>query len=136
MKKQVGIWIDTKKAVIISLKGKGHDIKIVESSIEGRERVAGEGKQFARFGVQFSNFEQRNEKHKAQEVHDYLKNVVSEIRDADEVVLFGPAEMKTELQKFIHHEIPPVPAIEKVVPADSMTENVMVAWVKDFFHNY
>ena len=44
MKKRSGIWIDTKRAVIVRLIGKAQQMKTVYSSIEGRERVPGEKK--------------------------------------------------------------------------------------------
>ena len=101
MKKQAGIWIDTKKAVIIFLKTNAEDIKTVHSSIEGRERVPGEKKLFARFGYQFPNFETKKENRRIHKAQDYFRKVANEIKDTDEVVLFGPAEMKTELEKFM-----------------------------------
>jgi len=135
MKKQVGIWIDTKKAVIISLKKNGEDIKIVNSFIEGRERVAGEKKlgKSSRFEIQFSNFEKKKENRKIHEVQNYFRKVVNEIKDTDEVVLFGPAEMKTELEKFILNKSLQAPIIKRVETTDSMTKNQMVAWVKKFY---
>ena len=61
----------------------------MKSSIEGRERIPGEKKQFSRFGIQFSNFETKKENRKNHEIQKYLENVVDEIKDAEEVVLFG-----------------------------------------------
>lgn len=134
MKKQSGIWIDRKKAVIVRLIGKGQELKIVDSSIEGRERVPGEKKMFARFNYQFPNFKSKKEKRDAHEIHNYLKRVVDEIKDTDEVVIFGPAQMKTELEKYILDESSHLPVIRRVETTDDMTENEKVAWVKNFFH--
>ena len=129
---RAGIWIDTEKAVIVFLKGKGHTIRIVDSLIESRERIPGESKMYTRFGVQFSNFETKKENRKNHEVQKYLEKVVAEIKDADEVVLFGPAEMKTELEKFMLKKSIQSPIIRRVETTDSMTQNQIVAWVKDF----
>lgn len=132
---KAGIWIDTEKAVIVFLKGKGHNIKTVDSLIEGRERIAGETKMFSRFEVQFSNIETKKENRKIHDVQHYLKNVVDEIIDVDEVVLFGPAEMKTELEKFMLKRSIQSPVIRRVETTDSMTQNQIVAWVKDFYED-
>ena len=134
-KMQAGVWIDTEKAVIVILKGKGHTIKIVDSLIESRERVPGEKKLYSRFGVQFSNFETKKENRKIHDVQHYLKKVVDEIKGTDEVVLFGPAEMKTELEKFMLKRSIQAPIIRRVETTDSMTQNQMVAWVKDFYED-
>lgn len=41
MKNQTGIWIDTKKAVIVFLEEDSHKGSYVFSFIEGRERIPG-----------------------------------------------------------------------------------------------
>ena len=132
---KAGIWIDTEKAVIVLFKGKGHEIKTVHSFIESRERVPGESKMYTRFGVQFSNFETKKENRKNHDIQKYLKTVVDEIKGTDEVVLFGPAEMKTELEKFMLKKSIQSPIIRRVETTDSMTENQIVAWVKDFYED-
>jgi len=132
---KAGIWIDTEKAVIVFLKGKGHNIKTVESLIEGRERIPGEKKMFSKFEVQFSNIETKKENRKNHEIQNYLKKVVDEIKDTDEVVLFGPAEMKNELEKFMLKKSIQSPVIRRVETTDSMTQNQIVAWVKSFYED-
>lgn len=135
MKKQTGIWIDTKQAVIVSLEETNHPVKIIYSSIEGRERIPGEGKWFTRFGNRFMNFEKKKEQRRSNEIREYLKNVANEIKDVDELVLFGPAAMKTELDKYIRNNAVPAPSIKGVEAADSMTENQIIAYVKKFYQN-
>lgn len=135
MKKQAGIWIDAKKAVIVFLVGNNHTLKTIHSNIESRERIPGETKWFTRFGNQFLNFEKRKKNRRANEIRNYLKGVVNEIRNADELVLFGPAGMKTELEKTIWKETTHSPVIRAVETADSMTENQMVAWIKNYYQN-
>ena len=133
MKKQSGIWIDRKKAVVVRLIGKGQELKIVYSFIERREKVPGEKKMFTRFNYQFPNFKNKKENRNAHEIHNYLKRVVDEIKDTDEVVIFRPAQMKTEVEKYILDESSHLPVIRRVETTDDMTENEKVAWVKNFF---
>jgi len=135
MKNQTGIWIDTKKAVIIFLEGKNHSLKTIHSNIESRERIPGETKWFTRFGNQFLNFEKKKKNRRANEIRIYLKDVTNEIRHANELVLFGPAGMKTELEKTIWKETTHSPVIRAVETADSMTDNQIVAWVKNYYQN-
>ncbi len=134
MKKQAGIWIDAKKAVIVFLEGSNHTIKAIHSNIESRERIPGETKWFTRFGNQFLNFEKRKKNRRANEIRNYLKDVVNEIQHSDELVLFGPASTKKELEKAVLMNAPHSPVIKAVETADSMTENQMVAWVKNYYH--
>lgn len=135
MKKQTGIWIDTKKAIIVYLKENNQEVKTIHSLIEGRIRIPGEVKWFTRFANQYLNFEKKKENRRSNEVRNYLKNVVQEIGDADELVLFGPAEMKKELDKMIRNDPALSGIISEVKAADSMTENQIVAWVKNYYQN-
>lgn len=61
MKKNIGIWIDSKQAFIIKLSNTKHTIKTIESNIEFRERVEGESKKFGRFGGQYISYEKHRE---------------------------------------------------------------------------
>ena len=133
MKKKTGIWIDTKKAVIISLTESNHEVKTILSSIEGRKRIPGETRLFSRFGFHILDFGKKKKNRLANEKQEYLKKVVTEIKDTTEIVLFGPAGMKIELEKFIGDEAVLTSKLIAVETADSMTENQMVAWVKKYY---
>ena len=133
MKKQTGIWIDTKKAMIVFLEENDYTIRIINSGMESRVRIPGEVKWFTRFANQYLNFEKKKENRRSNEIRNYLKNVVNEIRNAEELVLFGPAGMKTELEKMIQNDPVLSRVISGVETADSMTENQIVAWVKNYY---
>jgi len=133
MKKQTGIWIDTKKAVIVLLTENNQEVKNILSSIEGRERIPGETRAFSRFGFQFLDFGKKKKNRLAIEKREYLKNVIAAIKDANEIVLFGPAGMKIELEKTIQDDVVLASKLKAVETADSMTENQMVAWVKNHY---
>jgi len=133
MKKQTGIWIDTKKAVIVLLTENNQEVKNILSSIEGRERILGETRAFSRFGFQFLDFGKKKKNRLAIEKREYLKNVIAAIKDANEIVLFGPAGMKIELEKTIQDDVVLASKLKAVETADSMTENQMVAWVKNHY---
>ena len=61
--------------------------------------------------------------------------MVNETNVSDELVLFGPAAMKSELEKAIWKDTTHTPVIRAVEAADSMSENQIVAWVKHYYHN-
>lgn len=135
MKKQTGVWLDKEKAIIINLSEGNHTIKHIESNINIRERIPGEGKKFGRFGSQFLSLENKKKNRvKKQTAKYYLKKIVLEIKNSDEIVLFGPAEMKTELKKMIFENNKISSKLVAVKTADSMTENQLVAWVKEYYN--
>lgn len=130
---QTGIWIDTKKAVIVSLAENNHSVKTILSSIEGRERIPGEARLFTRFGFQYLDSGKKKKNRLANEKREYLKNVMAEVKDCTETVLFGPAGMKTGLEKLIKKNALLAHKLKSVETADSMTENQVVAWVRKYF---
>ena len=134
MKTQTGIWLDREKACVINLTEGKHNIKTIESDISKRERFEGEGKEYGRFGGQFLSMENKKKNRLKKQFDDYLRNIISVIKTADEIVLFGPAEMKTDLEKLIMKDHNLKDRLVAVKTADSMTEKQLVAWVKEFYN--
>ena len=130
---KTGIWIDSKNAYIVSLSGSEANLSIVSSGIEGVTRIDGEGKEYGRFGDQYTTMENKQENKKMHEIADYLEEVIEKVKSADEIVVFGPAQMKIELEKQIKENQPLAKKLLEVVSADSMTENQIIAWVKDYY---
>lgn len=135
MKTQTGIWLDNEKAAIITLKTFGYKLNTIASDISTKERFDGETKKYGRFGNQSLSPEKHKERRIKEQTSIYLKNLISEIKNVDELVLFGPANMKKELRKQILQDATLTPKLKAVLSADSMTKNQMVAWVKEFYRS-
>ena len=133
MEKQTGIWLDKEKAIIINLREGKHRIKRLRSEITTRERFPGESKKFGKFGNQFLSMESKKRNMVKNQADEYLKKIINEIRYVDKLVLFGPAEMKTQLEKAILKNSMISKKLVAVEPADNMTENQLVAWVKEYY---
>ena len=133
MEKQTGIWLDKEKAIIINLREGKHSIKRLRSEITTRERFPGESKKFGKFGNQFLSMESKKRNMVKNQADEYLKKIINEIRYVDKLVLFGPAEMKTQLEKAILKNSMISKKLVAVEPADNMTENQLVAWVKEYY---
>jgi hypothetical protein len=134
MQKQIGVWIDLKKAVVVFLGENNHDLRTITSQIEKRERIPGETKIFARFGEQFLEFSKKKKNRLTNQIQGYLEKVVTEIKEADEIVLFGPANMKIELEKFIRKDKKLAGRVRAIRTTDSMTDNQIAAWVRSYYH--
>lgn len=135
MKKQTGIWLDHEKALVVTLVESGYTLKIIESDIITRERVDGETRKYGRFGDQSLNHEKHKERRIEKQVSNFLHHLLREIKEVDELVLFGPANMKKEFEKHILKDPTLASKLKAVVSADSMSNNQMVAWVKNFYIN-
>jgi len=133
MKTQIGVWIDKKKAIIIKLAGKASSVNYVYSELDDKQKIDGEGKLFGRFGTQFLSLENKKENRNKKQITAYLKKIILLIKNTDEIVLLGPSGMKNELKKMMLEDYYLKTKIVAVITSDSMTENQLVARVKEFF---
>ena len=68
---QTGVWIDTKKAVIVYLKGKS--TLTIDSGIEKRVREKGESKQYSRFHDQYLSPEKSKQNRQLEQAKDFFR---------------------------------------------------------------
>jgi hypothetical protein len=135
MKKNIGIWIDSHQAVIISLSNSTHKVKKIDSNIEFRKRVEGESKKYGRFGGQYLTYEKNRENRRNEQTNLYFKQLLKEVVNCKSVVLFGPSNMKILFEKEIKNNKQLSNKLIGSYSADAMTENQIIAWVKDFYNN-
>ena len=124
MTKQVGLWIDHRKAVIVRLKGQEEEIKLVESNAEKHVRFSG--------GQQDVSAENQRDRRLAGQLDKYYEEVIACIRDADSIVIFGPGEAKRELEKQMENAdlSGRIAGIETV---DKLTDRQLAAKVREQF---
>ncbi len=133
MKNNIGIWIDTKQAIVVKLSNNNHSLKKIESNIVIRERVPGETKKFGRFGGQYLTYEKNRKNRKHEQTGDFLKTLIKEISNADSIVIFGPSNMKNILAKEIKQSFQLKSKLVGVANSEQLTDNQIIAWVKHFY---
>jgi hypothetical protein len=133
MKRNIGIWIDSKHAVIITLVNEQVALKKIESNIEFRVRIPGEAKKFGRFGGQYLTYEKNRLMRKTHQTNQFLRSLIKEIISCDAVVIFGPSNMKKMLEKEILKTANLTNKLQGVYNAELMTDNQMKAWVRDYY---
>lgn len=131
--KQVGIWIDKREAKIILIEDGNESLTTIQSEIEEFNPKGGSGTKFKggpQDVVQDSKYTER-EKHQQKR---FFKNIVAQIGNSDQIVIFGPAEMGEKLYSELSKSYPTVyNKVNGVKSADSMTDNQVKAWVRDFY---
>ena len=134
MKRQTGIWIDTSKAIIVTLEG-GKDEKIseIDSAVENKVYHDKEGNKGTFSGVHHGNSETKFDNRKKEQLDFFIKEVLSYVKGADELFVFGPAETKIKLEQKIQGEKLFANKLKAVETADKMTLNEIVAKVKKFY---
>ncbi len=137
MKKQIGIWMNTDKAVLVKLlDGKEDTVQTIESNIESRPHNPREDKPGSKTGAVLLDLGKKMTHRKNHQMHDYFEKVMHSLNsDAGEIYLFGPSTTKKhfgkELKKHPEYSSKKV----EVEPADKMTKPQMIAKVKKHFTN-
>jgi hypothetical protein len=134
MKKNIGVWLDTEKAYIISIEDSGTKVDKIESEIETRMRFEGETKAYSRMGNQFINPATKITHKRRHQLKHYFENITDRLMEAEEIYLFGPAETKVHLAKHISKEPMLKDRIRKVESEDHLTDKQMIACVKKEFN--
>ena len=98
MKKQAGLWIDHRKAVVVLISDEGEEIKKVISGMEKHVRFTGGT------GSENGSSEDVRDRQFGNHLNSFYDEVIALLRDADTIQIFGPGEAKGELEKRIEHE--------------------------------
>ncbi len=136
MEKQVGIWIDSKKAIIVTLDGqKEEKITEIDSEVENSVYHNKEGNKGTFSGSHHGKSETKFDNRKKEELNYYLKSVMNYIKKSDYLYIFGPGETKTKLEQKIHDDKSLGKInLKAVETSDNMTLNEIVAKVRDFYN--
>jgi len=132
-KKNIGVWIDHRKAVAVSIKNGRQTLSIFDSELEKHVRVQGGARSPEPYGPQDQTSEPRAEERYKQHLHRYYLKVLHHLKDADGIALFGPGEAKIEFKKEIAKYRGLASKIVGIETADKMTINQIVAKVKEYY---
>lgn len=133
MTNRVGLWIDHQKAVIVSVSKRGETVKRIESGAKHVEYRGAQRSKIA-YSAQYSQGDDQLDKQFMHQLHRYYAQVVVLLRGIDRILIFGPAEAKSELKRLLDREKGP-PREIRVEPADRMTDRQIVAKVRGYFQN-
>jgi len=124
VKKQIGLWIDHRKAVIVIVTDEGEELKKITSNMEKHVRFTGGT------ASEDGSTEDVRDRQFGNHLNSYYDEVIAVIRGADTLQIFGPGEAKGELEKRLEHKglKPPIVAVEAV---DKMTDRQISAKVRE-----
>lgn len=132
--KKTGIWLDKNKALIVTIDENIERLKSVSSNIEHYNPHGGSGTRLKggpQDVVQDSKYLEREK----QQLKKYFNQVAKEVINTDALVIFGPAETNERFAKELHNNYSVLSTkIKGVEKADSMTDNQVKAWVREYFN--
>ena len=99
MKREAGLWIDHRQAVIVILLDQGEELKRISSGIGKRVRYSGASQSNNGASAHGDAAEDTRDRRFGNHLSEYFDSVISGLRDADSILIMGPGEAKGELQK-------------------------------------
>ncbi len=103
-KRLIGIWIDHRQAVVVTLAGGYQTCKMLECEVPERRRLGGGSRSSTPYGPQDTVSETSNDRRYEQQLRRFYQRVTAELQGADEIVIFGPGEARTELRSFLRED--------------------------------
>lgn len=131
MTKQIGVWIDHKRAVILTVSEHSEDMQKIESGIE-HLRLRGVTRSRSPYSAQYQKGDDQLDKQYDGYLNKYYESVLARLRGADALLILGPGEAKMELKKRLERG-KTCPPISGVFPADKMTDRQFAAKVRRHF---
>jgi stalled ribosome rescue protein Dom34 len=124
MAREVGVWIDHRKAIIAILAGKTEQLLQVTSNMEKHVRYSG--------AAQEDSAEDQRDRRFTGHLNKYYDQIIASIRDADSILILGPGEAKAELQERLGNA-GLGGRIVGVETVDKMTDRQVAARVRQHF---
>jgi stalled ribosome rescue protein Dom34 len=127
MQKQTGIWIDHREAFVVFMNAESEATERIESGMEKHVRYAGGS------ASSDGKADDQRDRQYAAHLEKYYDNVITHIRDAQSILLFGPGEAKSEFKKRLDHKGLGARVVG-IETTDKMTDNQIAAKVRLHFH--
>jgi len=121
MRREVGLWIDHRKTVMVTVIEQKAETRLIRSHMEKHIRWSG--------GAEQVSAEDQRDRRFEEHLHKYYQRVVSYLRDADSILILGPGEAKVELGKCLGSAGLSA-RIVGIEPADKMTDRQIAAEVR------
>jgi hypothetical protein len=132
MRTEVGLWIDHREAIIVSLTGDAEETRTIASGSGKHLRYSGSSHSKTPEGLKEVTSEDGRDRKYENVLNEFYDEVVAMVRSADTIQIFGPGEAKGELEKRLERAglKEHVLAIEA---ADKMTDRQIAAKVRKRF---
>lgn len=124
MNQHVGIWIDHKTAMIVSV-SRGHvATKTLASNIDAHPRYSGQ---------EGGGGEKKYELRHREQLDHYYDTVIRQLARPEGILIFGPGEAKLELRERLGRSKVFSECVVNLETADKLTDAQIVATVKEHF---
>jgi hypothetical protein len=131
MHNKIGVWIDHKKAVIVSVSPEAvTTVSTVESEIGPHARYSGRSEYPTPDGPKEGGGERHYERRYDQHLGRYYDEIISRLGQSDALLIFGPGEAKLQFKERLAHTTAPAERAIDIETTDKLTDPQIVAQVK------
>lgn len=133
MNDKVGIWIDHRKAVIVSASADRVTARTLESKVGPHSRYSGRAGSQTPEGPQDEGGEKKYEERYSQHLDRYYDEVISQLGQPEALLIFGPGEAKLQLKERLSRSKALSECIVGIETMDKLTDPQIVAKVKEHY---
>ena len=134
MSNKVGVWIDHRKAVIVSASADRTTVKTLESQVGPHSRYSGRaGSTMTEGGPQDEGGEKRYEERYGQHLDQYYDEVISHLGQPEALLILGPGEAKLQLKERLSHSKALSKCVVEIETTDKLTDPQVVERVKEHY---
>ena len=132
MSTKVGLWIDHRKAIVIAMTEQGEKIEEIVSGVDKQLQRASDRPLEGDYESVQVPADDRRQRDFTKHLNIYYAAVITAIRNAESILIFGPGEAKGELKEQLekNHLGGHIVGIETV---DKMTNPQIAAKVRQYF---
>ena len=132
MRTKMGLWIDHRKAIVVSVTEKGEEMGLIISKVEKQLRRSGDSPLKGPYESQQVPADGSRQRTFTGHLNIYYDAVIACIGDAESILIFGPGEAKDELKKSLDKNRlgGRIAGVETV---DKMTDRQIAAKVRQHF---
>jgi hypothetical protein len=132
MGRDVGIWIDHRKAHIVAITGKDEEIGLIISKAEKQDRRSEESRHEGPFEPQRVPADDSRHRARTGHLNIYYDAIIACVKGAESILIFGPSEAKDELNKRLKR-LDLGGCFVAVETVDKMTDQQIAAKVRNHF---
>jgi hypothetical protein len=132
MSTKVGLWIDHRQATVVAITEQGEKIEEIVSGVEKQLQRGGDRPLEGDYEVVQVPADDRRQRDFTKHLNIYYAAVITVIRDAESILIFGPGEAKGELKQQLEKNNLGGQIVD-IETVDKMTNPQIAAKVRAYF---
>ena len=129
---KVGVWIDHRRAIVVTISDQGEEVRQFNSDVEKSISSARDSEAQPPDHSRGIVVESTQERKFASRLNTFYDVVLASLANADALLIIGPGEAKGELRKRLNCKTFPAHVVD-IETADKMTNPQIVALVRQHF---